>query len=64
MPLEFARGLWAVTAAAIALTIGLVMFFGPAAVHTGDWLTLAVIGALGFLVWSVGLGILFILCGR
>jgi nitrate reductase NapE component len=64
MPFEFARGLWAITAIAFAFTIGMEMVFGPAAIHAGEWLTLALIGVLGFLVWSVALGILFFLCGR
>jgi hypothetical protein len=64
MSFEFARSLWVVTAAAIAFAIGLGMFFGPAAVHAGDWLTLGLIGVLGFLVWSIALGFLFLLYGR
>jgi hypothetical protein len=63
MPFKFARGLWAVTAIALALTIIIEMDFGPAAIHAGEWLTLVLIGVLGFLVWSVGLGILFLICG-
>lgn len=64
MPFEFARGLWAITAIALAFTIGMEMIFGPAAIHAGEWLTLALIGVLGFLVWSMGLGILFLLSWR
>jgi hypothetical protein len=64
MPFEFGRGLWVVTAAAIALTIRLAMLFGPAAIHAGEWLTLGLIGVLGFLMWPVGLGILFLVYQR
>jgi hypothetical protein len=64
MRFEFARGLWVITASALALTISMEVAFGSAAIHAGEWLTLALIGVLGFLVWSVGLGILFLLYGR
>jgi hypothetical protein len=64
MPFKFARGLWAITAIALAFSISMEMLFWPGAIHEGEWLTLALIGVLGFLVWSVGLGILFLLYGR
>jgi len=64
MRFEFARGLWAITAIALAFTISMEMAFGPAAIHAGEWLTVALIAVLGFLVWSVGLGILFLRGGR
>jgi hypothetical protein len=63
-PIEFARGLWAITATALAFTISMEMVFGPAAIRAGELLTLALLVVLGFLVWSVGLGILFLLYGR
>jgi hypothetical protein len=39
-------------------TVSMEMLFGRAAIHEGDWLILPLIGVLGFLVWSVRLGIL------
>ena len=64
MPFGFARGLWAISAVALAFTISMEMAFGPAAIRSGDWLILALIGILGFLVWSIGLGILVLLYSR
>jgi hypothetical protein len=61
---KFARGLWIISAIALAFTISMEALFGPAAIQEEEWLTLVLIGLLGFLVWSVGLGILFLLYGR
>jgi hypothetical protein len=38
--------------------------FRAHAILDGEWLTSALIAVLGFLVWSVGLGILFLLYGH
>ena len=55
------RGLWIISAIALAFTISMEVLLGTA---EEEWLTLVLIGLLGFLVWSVGLGIVFLLYGR
>jgi hypothetical protein len=30
----------------------------------GEWLTLGLVGLLGFLVWSIGIGVLFLIYAR
>jgi hypothetical protein len=64
MPLKFGRGLWIVTGVATAFTLVILKLLGPAAIDAGEWILLGLIGLVGFLVWSVGLGILFLLYGR
>jgi hypothetical protein len=64
MSTRFGRGLWVVTAAAISLTICLEIIFGPAAIDAGEWTAIGLIGVLGFLVWSVGLGMLLLVYGH
>ena len=61
---RFSRGLGLITVTAIVLTIYMEMLFGSEAIHAEEWITLGIIGVLGFLIWSVGLGILFLLHGR
>ena len=63
MPSGFGRRLWAVTVIAIVFTICTEMLFWRAAINAGEWLTLGLIGLLGFLVLSVGLGMLFLMYG-
>jgi hypothetical protein len=64
MSARFGRGLWAITAGSIIFAIYMEVLFWPEATKAGAWMLIGLIAALGFLTWSIGLGILFLLHGR